>query len=127
MADYILLAEKQSFITKGYLGYDGDLQISSLGNEKDWVRRYDETQRLVEMATSKTYMSTLRKFLYLSKTKTKRRVIILVSDFLDLSPDDQKLLHWLDQKHIVVTVEVDVPVVAGKGFTFLTINSSKGL
>ncbi|MBP7848229.1 hypothetical protein KA013_03380 [Patescibacteria group bacterium] len=75
---------------------------------------------MTKLQSKRDYCSSLTSFLQRAKTITKRRVLIIVSDFLDLGEDDVALLERLDQKHIVVTYKINVPIVIGKNFDVST-------
>ncbi len=81
---------------------------------------YDDAEQVTKLQSKRDYCSSLTSFLQRAKTITKRRVLIIVSDFLDLGEDDVALLERLDQKHIVVTYKINVPIVIGKNFDVST-------
>ncbi len=86
---------------------------------------YDDAEKVTKLQSKRDYCSSLTSFLQRAKTITKRRVLIIVSDFLDLSEDDVALLERLDQKHILVSVPISVPQVVGKDFDLFTAKQSE--
>lgn len=81
---------------------------------------YDDAEKVVTLQSKHNYRSSLSLFLQRAKTITKRRVLIIVSDFLDLEDDDIALFEWLDERHVVVTYKINVPIVIGKNFDVST-------
>ena len=53
----------------------------------------------------------------------RKRVLLLFSDFLGMSADDEKHLHELDRKHVVGNITLDVPRVVGRNFDCFTLHS----
>jgi len=49
--------------------------------------------------TSKKYQSLLPDFLDYARKNSKKRAIIIFSDFLDMSDEDTKVLSFLDSIH----------------------------
>ena len=49
-------------------------------------------------------------------TKKKKQVILLFSDFLACEEKEDEQLQWLDQKHIIGKIDIEVSKVVGKNF-----------
>ncbi len=89
------------------------------------MSRYDDAEHVVQLQAKSDYHSSLQPFLQRAKTITKRRVLIIVSDFMDLSDDDVALLEWLNKKHILISVPIPVPHIIGKDFDLFTSTQHK--
>ena len=51
----------------------------------------------------------------------RKRVLLLFSDFLNMSEGEEKKLSELDRKHVVGKITLDVPRVVGRNFDCFTL------
>lgn len=63
-----------------------------------------------------SYISVLSLFLDRMGSHTKKRVIMIISDFLDVSETDVQRLVFLSHDHTVVLVRVSVSEYEGKNY-----------
>ncbi len=125
LADYMVFAIEYGLITTGYLSKHNDIFPKRLWWERDFMERYNDIERDVMTTSKDSYSSSLSIFLQYEKTLTKRRVVIIVADFLALSTSDQAILQWLNQRWIVICVSISSCLLIWKWYSFLTSNEDK--
>ncbi|NCO98316.1 hypothetical protein GW864_04070, partial [bacterium] len=72
-------------------------------------QRIEELQWIVKRM-SKSYRTALSQFLNLAKTNTKRRAVVIFSDFLDVEENELHLLKHFDKEHALGLIQIPVPV-----------------
>jgi len=120
LADYMVFAIENSLITIGYLPHKEEFLTRSLWNERERMGRYNDIEQLVASSRKNGYQSALSLFLQRAKTITKRRVIIIVADFLDLTEQDKNLLQRLEQRSIVICIRIPTCLIIWKWYSYYT-------
>jgi hypothetical protein len=57
---------------------------------------------------SKSYRTALPQFLNLAKTNTRRRALVIFSDFLDVAENELHLLKYFDREHALGLIQIPV-------------------
>ena len=67
--------------------------------------------------TKPRYTSLLQSFLQLAASRKSRRAIVIFSDFLTLDEEQKKLIHYLDQHHIIFLFQLPIDPDYGQNYT----------
>jgi uncharacterized protein (DUF58 family) len=106
LADLVLFAHGQGMRLVVYYPHDG-LKSLPVVRLDDWYGIQQSLYSLVSLQKP-IYQSSLSLFLDQMVQTKKRRVILVVSDFLSLSPTDRDRLRWLEKDHQVLCVRIGI-------------------
>lgn len=98
-----------------------------LSIDKHRERAYESIDTLMHLIkkSPKIYRSHLSKFLEDAKKNTKRRAIVIFSDFLDVSENDMHTLHYFMKEHAISLVKIPVDSIEGQNYNGFVLDQSK--
>lgn len=114
LADLVLFAHGQGMRLIVYYPVDG-LKSSLVSHLDDWYGVQESLSALVALQKP-LYHSSLSLFLDQMVQTKKRRVILVVADFLSVSPTDSDRLRWLEKDHQVLCVRIGIDRLEGLNY-----------
>jgi len=75
----------------------------------------------------KSYRTALPQFLNLSKRNTKKRAIVIFSDFLDVADNELHVIKHFDKEHALGLIQIPVSLKEGQNYSYFLLDQSKEL
>lgn len=119
LADLVLFAHGQGMRLIVYYPADG-LKSAPVRRLDDWYEVQESLTALVSLQKP-FYKSSLSLFLDRMIHIKKRRVILVIGDFLSVSVRDSDRLRWLEKDHQVLCVRIGVDVLEGINYIGLNV------
>ena len=105
--DLVVFARSQHMSLSVYYSQDNTLRMQPLRHDQDrYALEYDLQQ--IASAQSPRYRSSLSLLIDRAMQQKKRRVLLFVSDFLEVSDNDRERLHLLSRDYQVALVRVGI-------------------
>lgn len=118
----IYIYSKRSWANLKVFSSDKDkLKMLKLKNEVDLYRIFDTISQKLKKALNH-YESSLDVFLKSQKKIWKRRVVIIISDFLDIDEENTKIIKSLKLKNEVFLIKIKVDYNIWKNYDLFDIN-----
>lgn len=104
-------------------------QLKEIVVDKHRERAYQWSEDLHRLVvwTTKKYQTALPQFFDLAKKNTKKRAMIIFSDFLDVSEDQRHLLKYFDKEHTLGLIQIPVSLSEGQNYSYFLLDQEKEL